>query len=50
MEKKLNRISDPECDISHRLPASCCDCVSVLIIGISDVKPTSTALSTLITN
>lgn len=46
---KLNGISD-EWAISHCLLASCCDCVSMAIISISDINPASTALIALLTN
>lgn len=47
--EKLNGISD-EWAISHCLLASCCDCVSMVIISISDINPASTALTALLTN
>lgn len=47
--EKLNGISD-EWAISHCLLASCCDCVSMVIISISDINSASTALSALLTN
>lgn len=45
--EQLNGISDDEWAISHCLLASCCDCVSMVIISISDINPASTALSAL---
>ena len=49
VREKLNGISD-EWAISHCLLASCCDCVSMVIISISDINPASTGLGALLTN
>lgn len=49
MKKKLNGISH-EWAVSHCLLASCCDCVSMVIISISDINPAFTALPRLLTN
>lgn len=47
--EKLNGISD-EWAISHCLLASCCVCVSMAIISISNNIPASTDLSAFLTN
>ena len=39
-----------EWSISHCLLASCCDCVSMVIISISDINPVSTNLPAWLTN